>query len=156
MLYKGKPLVSPNIEICVIPRSDEDIIIKAQAVLDFTEHDALNPRPIPPIVTKIGGNKEENTNNPKYLETLDIWASRKFSWTVLKSLEPTGFTWEKVKFDNPETWELYEQEFKESNFTPAEIRRILDTIAIANGLNQKRIDEATQSFLAGQVQEKSS
>lgn len=152
MLYDGKKFEAPNIEIIVIPRNDKNIIIKAQAVLDYTEHDALNPRPEPRKLVRPGNIVTEDVTNPEYQKALSEWGRKKLDWMVIKSLSATeNLTWEKIKIDDPNTWHLYKEELEEAYFNPQEIMRIMDCVFNANGLNQSKIDEATKSFLAGQV-----
>jgi hypothetical protein len=70
---------------------------------------------------------------------------------ILKSLSATeGLEWEQVDMSKPETWHNYGDELVSSGFSPAEIFAITEAVMTACGLNQKKIDEATERFLAGQ------
>lgn len=153
MKLNGKKLDGPNIEILVIPRQSGDLVFKAKAVLDYGDCDKLNPIPQPPKALLPGGIVQENVEDPGYLKKIDEWASRKFYWMFLKSLEATkGLEWETIKMEKPETWENYKKEMQDSGFTPQEIARIEMVVTDACGLNQAKIDEATKRFLAGQAQ----
>lgn len=154
MKINGKTLNGPNIEVVVIPRQSGDIVFKAQAVLDYTDCDKLNPMPKPPKRRLPGNVVQENVEDPKYLKAVDEWATSKFYWMFLKSLEATeGLEWSTVKMDKPDTWKLYKTEMQESGFSPGEIARIEMCVTDACGLNQSKIDEATKRFLAGQAQD---
>lgn len=153
MKLQGKKLDGPNIEIVVIPRQSGDLVFKAQAVLDYADCDKLNPMPQPPKALLPGGRVQENVEDPTYQKKVDEWATRKFYWMFLKSLEATdGLEWESVKMNKPETWSLYKTEMQEAGFAPGEIARIEMCVTDACGLNQQKIDEATKRFLAGQAQ----
>lgn len=154
MKIKGKKLDGPNIEVVVIPRQSGDIVFKAAAVLDYADCDKLNPMPQAPKKLLRGGAVQENVEDPNYVAAVDVWATRKFYWMLLKSLEATeGLEWETVKMSKPETWELYKTEMQSCGFSPGEIARVEMCVTDACGLNQTKIDEATKRFLAGQAQD---
>lgn len=153
MKLHGKSLSGPAIEVVVIPRQDGDLVFKAQAVLDYEPHDKINPQPKPPTVLRPGGVESVDMDDKKYNEKLDTWARQKFYWMFLKSLEATpGLEWETVKMSDPTTWEGYKEEMQTGGLAPAEIQRIELCVTNACGLNQTKIDEATNRFLAGQAQ----
>jgi len=154
MKINGKKLDGPSIEVVVIPRQSGEIVFRAQAVLDYSDCDKLNPMPQAPKRLMRGGEVQENVEDPKYIKAVDVWATRKFYWMFVKSLEATeGLEWETVKLDKPETWELYKKEMQDSGFSPGEIARVEMCVTDACGLNQTKIDEATKRFLAGQAQD---
>jgi hypothetical protein len=154
MKIHGKK-ISANIEVVVIPRQDGDIVFQAQAVLDYSDFEKLNPRPVPPEIMRPGGVKALDVEDKVFNEKIFEWAQQKTSWMVLKSLQATpGLEWETVNLSDPSTWANYAKEMTESGLTPAEIARVVDCVTTACGLNQKKIDEATQRFLAGRPQAK--
>ena len=153
MKLNGKRLSGPNIEFVVIPRQDGDLVFKAKAVLDYEDCDKLNPMPQPPKALIPGGLVQENVEDPKYLEAVNDWATRKFHWMFLKALEETeNLEWETVDLSKPETWINYKKEMHEAGLSPSEIARVEICVSDACGLNQAKIDEATKRFLAGQAQ----
>ena len=153
MKINGKKLDGPNIEVVVIPRQSGDLVFKAQAVLDYAECDKLNPRPHAPKKMLPGGVVQENVEDPRYQKALDEWATNKFYWMFIKSLQATeGLEWELVKLDDPKTWKEYKTEMQKAGLSPGEIARIEMCVTDACGLNQAKIDEATKRFLAGQAQ----
>jgi len=152
MKIHGKKLDSPNEVTIVIPRQSGNIIFKAQAVLDFEPFKAICPQPEPPQIMKPGQQPREDLEDPKYVEELNKWSKQHTEWMIIKSLEATeGLEWETVDKSDPETWANYEKELRDSGFAPAEITRIITSVLDACGLNQRKIDEATEAFLAGQV-----
>lgn len=153
MKINGKKLDGPNIEVVVIPRQSGNLVFKAQAVLNYDDHDKLNPSPAPPRKLLPGGIVQENVEDPAYLKAIDAWATRKFYWMFIKSLDATeGLEWETVKLDDPSTWENYKTEMQDAGLSPGEVARIEMCVTDACGLNQSKIDEATKRFLAGQAQ----
>jgi hypothetical protein len=144
--------IGPSIETVVIPREGEDFVFRAQAVLDYSEFDTNNPEPKPPEALMPGGERKLIYDNPKYQERVGEWAESKTHWMILKSLQATeGLEWETVKMEDPSTWPNYQEEMKTSGLSPAEINTIVQTVITANGLNQQKIDEALERFLAGQA-----
>lgn len=151
MKINGRKLDKPQIEVCVIPRRDGDLIFKAQPIVDFTDFVALCPMPIPPTVIRKGGEKGQDVEDPAYKEALNTWAKQRTDWMILKSLAATDdLEWETVKLNDPSTWGNYAKEFETSGLNPAEVNSIINIVVDACGLNQKKIDEATKRFLAGQ------
>lgn len=152
MKIAGRKLEGPNIETVVIPRQDGDIVFKCQAVLSYDDFEKLCPMPTPPEVLKPGGVQSFNTEDPKYVEAVQKYSEQRTSYMVLQSLSATeGLEWGTVKMDDPSTWDNYTDEMAKAGLSDAECARIIHTVTSANGLNQKRIDEATERFLAAQV-----
>ena len=150
MKINGKKIKGLNTEVLVIPRQSGNIVFKAQCVLDYDAHDKLSPPPNAPVRLLPGGIKQQNVEDPKYREAMSEWAMRKYAWMFITSLRATdGLEWETVKEDDPTTWTNYKEELKDSGFAPGEIARIELCVSNACGLNQDKIDEATEAFLAG-------
>lgn len=152
MKIKGKKIEGPNIETIVIPRGNDPenyLVFKAQAVLDFSEFDALCPRPEPPIKLLKGGKRAIDKEAPTYQTAINLWGMRRFAWTVIKSLEATeDLEWETVDFGNPDSWANYEQELHDAGFTIAEMNLLLDGVMTANSMNSEKLDQAREAFLA--------
>jgi hypothetical protein len=137
------------IEVLVIPRQDGDIVFKAQPVTDYTEFSALCPEPKPPMIKHRDGIDRPDFEDKDYKAALDNYATRRTDWMILTSLSATeGIEWEDVCMSDPSTWHLYTKELGKSGLANAEINRIINLVISANGLDQKKIDEATKAFLA--------
>lgn len=148
MKIKGKKIAGPNIEIIAIPRGDgEDIIFKAQAILDMEPFFKAMPVPqAPKVRTKDG--VSENPEDPDYKKALMEWAGKKTAWMILKSLEVTpDLIWEQAKLEDPNTWHLYIKELNESGFSDIEISRIINGVMSANCLDERKMEEARKRFL---------
>jgi len=151
MKINGKDIKGPQLEVVVIPRGEEEIVIKAKAVMDYSEHDKINPQPLPPSKLLPGGETQQLVEDPGYLTKISEWAQQKTDWMIIKSLSATeGLTWDTVKMDDPKTWSNYRKEL-DATFTPAELGKVLEVVMSACGLNQSKIEEATKRFLAGQA-----
>jgi hypothetical protein len=151
VLYKGKKISGPNVEYIIIPRSDEDIVFVAQAVLDMSEFDSLCPAPKPPPMMRKGGVKVPDDRDPRYLTAMNDHGTKRFNYMALKSLQATeDLEWENVNFSDPDTWSGWIDELKEAGFSDIEINRITIGVMNANCLNEARLDEARSRFLSGQ------
>jgi hypothetical protein len=153
MKLDGKKIEGPNEEIIIIPRSGEDgnIVFKARALLNLDDFDRLCPRPTPRKVRNRDGSIREDRDNADFKVKLETYANRHFAYMVIKSLEATeNLEWEEVDINNPTTWTKYEEELKESGFSQIEINRIITGVMTANCLNEAKLEEARNSFLAGQ------
>jgi len=159
MKITGHDLKERYVETVVIPRTKTNIVIKAQAVLSFKDFEKLCPAPIP--VEGMRKNQATGVMEPfqdveseKYKTALTDWAIKRTEYMILKSLEATeGLEWEKVEMSKPDTWKHYAQELVDGGFSDMESTRIINAVTTACGLNEEKITEATNSFLAGAVAE---
>jgi len=150
MKIAGMTIDGPAVETVVIPRGEQDIVFKAKAILDYKDFEAMCPVPQPPEIVKPGGITYKNVEDKKYQEAVGLWAQKKTDWMILKSLSMTeGLEWDTVKMDDPDTWANWKDELN-SVFTDGEVAALINTVFDVCGLNQKKIEEATKRFLAGQ------
>ena len=161
MRYKGKTLSGPAIQTLAIPRDsttepgDNDIIFQAQAVMDPEAFELIYPSPEPPSRLLPGDppKQSRNTEDPEYQKALRAWAGKKSSWMILKSLSVTpDLEWERVKLDDPETYDEYPIELRESGFNDIEIRMIINLALKVNSIDEDKMEEARKRFLARQGQ----
>jgi hypothetical protein len=148
MLINGRKIEGPNVEVLVLPRSDGDLVFKAQAVLNYDEFEKICPKPLPPM-GKRPGEKEPRPleNDPGYVAAMRKYGEQKIQWMILKSLEATsGLVWESIDMSKPETWGNLESELQAAGINQIENSRILDAVMTANSLNQDKIDEARERF----------
>ena len=152
MLYKGAKRAGPRIETLVFPRRDGEIVFNAACVTDYAKFDSLCPAPKPPMLIKPGKEAIPDYADASFKDAQNVWGARKLHWMVLESLKASqDVAWETVDENNPETWGNYQTELKESGFSDPEIMRIVNLVIDACGLDQSKIDEATERFLAGQA-----
>jgi len=150
MKIQGVVLNGPAVEIIPIIRGEDTIIIKAQAVLDYSDFNNMFPRPTPPEKMFPGGRKELNVDDPKFLKAIDEYGTAKYAWQVLKSLEATeGLEWDTIDMGKPDTWKNYEKELG-TWLSEAEVLRVIMGVTNAQGLNSDKIEEARKRFLASQ------
>lgn len=140
-------------EVVVIPRRSGNLVFKAQAISDYEPFDKLCPQPVPPKIVYAGSKQEiDNIEDPGYLQRFNEWAELKSHWMILQSLKATeGLEWETVKMGDHTTWKNYQKEMTDAGLSPAEQARIVTCVSQANGLDQSKIDEATESFLLAQA-----
>jgi len=152
MKMHGKIISCPKPEVIVIPKGGVDYVFKAAAILDYAEFDKLCPVPNPPEIVRPGGQKSIDLEDKTYNNQLTAWAVKKNAWMVITSLAATeGLEWETVKAGDPETWPNYLTELRKV-FTDAENDAIYRTVLTACGLDDRKIKEATDRFLAGQAE----
>lgn len=148
MKIGGVTIAPPKDKILVIPRDEGDVIIKARAVLDFTEFEQLCPKPEGKQILRPGGAVD---TAPPSAEDIQKWAEKQSHWMILKSLQATeDLQWDTVDMQNHETWGNYISEL-ESSFSRVEQARIINIVLEACGMTDDRITEATERFLATQA-----
>jgi hypothetical protein len=152
MKIHGKKVQSSYEEVVVIPRNDENLVFKARAISDYSPFEKMCPEPQGVIKMLPGGRQIQDIASPEYLKKQREWAEHRTHWMILESLKATpGLEWETVKPSDPTTWKNYGDEMTSAGLSPAEQGRIVHCVSIANGLDQSKIDEATESFLASQA-----
>jgi hypothetical protein len=160
MKLGGEKFVKPNLEIIVIPRGDgEDIVFKAGPVGNMDDFEKLCPLPEPPVKMYPGGRKSQNVKDEGYQKKLAEHAELRFHFMAIQSLKMTEeLEWETVDEAEPSTWTNYMDELREAGFSEVEVNRVVQGVMDANCLNEDRIEEARQRFLASQQEalEKSS
>lgn len=155
MLLGGEKIDGPRMETVVIPFGSRQLVFKAKLVNDFSEFDKLCPAPMPATIIKPGGVKIPDLKHPEYLAQVREHANCRSDWLFLKSLEATeNLTWETVDMSKPETWKNIHTELDATGFSFAEVNRLMQLVLDANGLDQSKIDEATQRFLTEEAERK--
>jgi len=160
MKMQGRKVKGRNVEIVVFRRplledgTNGNLAFKAEAVPDFKEFNRLCPMPKPPEILKAGGVRISNVKDKRFLTALDTWASQKTAYTVLRSLQATDdLEWETVKMDDPQTWAGWRKELEDSDFVDSEIAKIIETVGIANCMDDGMLDAAREDFLAGEARQ---
>ncbi len=149
MRLQGQKIEGPNIEEIIIPRGNDALVFKAQAILSYDEFDALCPRPKAQVSVGKGGKRVERTDAPKYVDAINTWAEQRVAWMILKSLDATpDLIWDTLDLNDPSTWLNYKEEFKSSGFSEAEQVRLITGVMAANGLDEGKVEAARDSFLA--------
>lgn len=156
MKIAGREIKGPNRVTLVLPREGgEDIVLFAQAVLDWDEFDEKCPEPKPPVVrTKDGVNPDFSDLGYK-AQAIDHGIKR-MAYLTLKSLEPSNIEWETVNMDKPSTWTNYNKELRDAGFSVVEIQRIGAAVMQANALDEEKLEAARQVFLRGRAAEQES
>lgn len=149
MKINGKTFTQPPAKEVVIPHGDDMVVFKLQAILDYSEFDALCPLPRPPFRTKVGGESSPVYDDPGYRKATEEWALRRSDWMVLKTLEPTeGLEWTEINMSEPSTWGGWRKEMSSAGFTDSMLAHLVSKITEINGLDQEKIEKATRDFLA--------
>jgi len=153
MKINGISVIGACEEVVVIPRQTHNFVIRARAIADYEPFEKLCPQPKPPEIMYAGQTvATQNVEDEGYKEQFYAWAEKKAHWMALESLKITeGLVWDTVDMADPSTWSNYQKELSAAGFSSLEQGRILQCVARANGLDQSKIDEATESFLADQA-----
>jgi hypothetical protein len=152
MKIGGIEVKGPNEELLVLPRGDQQIVIRARAVLDMETFEKLCPEPKPPGKrTKDGF--VPNPDDPGYKSVLEAYQNKRLAYLVIKTLEPSEIEWTTVNIDNPSTWTNYMKDLHDGGLSNIEINRVIVCVMQANALDEKKLEEARKLFLRGQVKE---
>lgn len=131
----------------VFPRDDgEFLAFYVQPVYDLDEFDILCPEPDPKkygMLTKDGWVTDYEA--PALLDELKRHRMKRWEYIVIKSLEPSNITWDKVDPKNPKTWHHHEAELR-GVMSYSEFGQLMGLIDEANSLNKKRLEENRETF----------
>ena len=150
MKIGGKRIDMPPEVVVPVIRDSGELFFKARAVLDFKEFDTMCPAPVPPMIQRKGEvTPVPDLADKKYIASCDKYARQRTNYMIVKSLAATeNLEWEKVKLNEPDTYEKYEEELKESGLNQFEIGRLINAVMEANGLDEAKIEAAKKRFLA--------
>ncbi len=152
MKLRGTKLEERAVIPVVFERPSGSIVFTLSAVLNTSDFDKIYPEPKPPKAIK-KGIEFLNVKDPRYVAACEQRAIASTAWLVMETLKATPeLEWEKVKIDDPNTWHLWKDELIESGFSAGEISYLIGKISEVNGLDEKRLDAARESFLSGQQQ----
>ncbi len=149
MKIQGKKIEGRNVSVIVIPReSADDIVFKAEAVLDMEPFEKLCPVPDPPKKMLPGGRSVTNPKSKGYLKEVTRHSEKRLTYIVLMSLQATeGLEWETVDLSDHTTWENFRKELRDSGFSNVEVNRIIGECIDVNALSDEKIDAARERFL---------
>lgn len=137
------------IETLVLPRRSGNLVFRAKAVTSYEAFEKLCPHPVPPMIQRKGQPAAQDPTDKEYLKKMEEYGTYRTNWMILESLKATeGLEWETVEENNPGTWGNYSKELEASGLGQVEIMKIINLCIDANGLNEKKIEAATQAFLA--------
>jgi len=151
MKIHGETLNRSNEEVVVLPRSGgNDIVFKLKSIQKLEEFDTQFPAPTPPSIMRKGQTvATPDLEDKKYQKAVFEQGRLKSKWMLLKSLDATeGIEWEKVKVSEPATWDLLEEELKDSGLNEVEIMRLYQAMMKVNSLDEEYLEEARERFFA--------
>lgn len=149
MKIKGKKIANPSPKYAIIPRDDEDIIFKITPVINLKDFDKLCPEPEPTRVIKPGGIEYFDHDDPSYKERLDKYSELQFAYICIRSISETDYLeWDKIKLDDPSTWQYWREEIEESGLSKAEITYLMGEVTKANMIDEERVKEARDRFFS--------
>lgn len=146
MKYHGQ-IIERTTEVIVIPIGGKEIVFHAKPVTNFKDFETKWKKPEPPIAQYPDRPAESDYTDATYIKLIDEWVTDRFYWMQLESLSATeGLEFETVDRSDPKTFKNFIDEL-EKTLGMSWTMRVLDIIRTALGLNQDKIDEATQRFL---------
>ncbi len=146
------PQTLPTEVILVLPRGEAEIVFRAQGVPDYEPFNQMCPEPKAPIIHKPKIGWVDNLEEPGYKDMMATYGKKRLSWLVVTSLAPSDIAWDTVEVDNPKTWENWSEDMKKAGFSQVECNRIQQLVFEANCLDEDKLEQARESFLAGQQQ----
>lgn len=152
MLLKGTKITPPKPKTIIIPRGEgEDLIFTCGPVLSYDEFDKICPEPLPPLVTKTGGEKYHDFNDPKHKERLKERSIKRGAWSILQALKHTeGLVFETVDINNPDTYPNLYSELDQC-LTIGEQSLLFESLSELNSPSKETQKQAFDRFVASQA-----
>ena len=152
MKINGKTIQGPNEVITIVTRQTGDLVFKARAILDYMKFDELCKVPTAPFKKMPDGTTFPDFDDKDYKVRIRTYSERKVGYMIIESLSATpGLEFDTIKINDPTSWENIEKEFKTAGLTEVEIQRVIASVWDANGLDNQKIEEAKNRFLASQL-----
>jgi len=151
MRINGKTVTPPPKELLVLPREDGPIAFWAEPA-DLEDFFKLCPFPAPPGKLVPNQGWVPDPEDKGYQSVVASHAAQRTAYTIVFSLKPSNIEWDAVNLDNPKTWDNWNNDLTNAQFTDAEIDRIVQLVVDANGLNEAKLQRAREDFLAGRAQ----
>lgn len=153
MKLNNKPIPLNEVTVVFPRQQGEDLVFKCGPVKDYSTFNTLCATPIPPTITKPGGESYPDLKDKKYVAAVEKHNEKRIQYLILNSLSATkNLTWDTVDVTNPETWAGFATELSESGLSDFESGKLVSACFEANSLNEDKLDAALKSFLAGQDQ----
>ena len=154
MRIKGLDASKPNMEVCIFPRKEGNIVITAKAVLSYDRFEELIKKPILDLVTLPSGEKE---STPEFEQKFEVasaeYSAMRIGFMLFESLRDNEcIEWDNISPDNPTSWKNIQSEIENLPLTIYEKTRLNDAINKANGISDELVEEAEKSFLENLAQ----
>jgi hypothetical protein len=150
MRINGKIIVNDNIEILVFPRGNgSNIVLKFRPIVDHSRFEELCKPPTPPTITPAGKEPYKDFKDKDYLEAQTKYFNKKTNWLFIQSMLATeNLEFDTVNIDDPNTWDNIDKELETAQFTVAERNMMFLAYQKANSMDEDKLAEARESFLA--------
>lgn len=158
MKINGTEIKGPKADLLILPRRPNDLVFKAQAVMDFKPFELLCPMPKPPLTSRPGdAEAKRNPLDKEYQAKISAWFVQRQNWMILTSLSVTeGLEWSPViDMSKPETWDAVQNELTEAGFNQVEKNLIINLALSVNGVDDAKMTEARERFLSDHPEEQS-
>jgi hypothetical protein len=159
MKINGRVIDRPENVLVVIPRSQGDLVFEFQVINDYEKFEKLCPEPQPPKKSRRSPSSGEmepyqDVSDPGYIKQLDEWGEKRINWSFLTSISATReLEWSKVQMHEPGTWHQWRDDLKDIGFNVPEINMIFRGYLEANTLDETKLKEARDRFLASRHQQ---
>ncbi len=149
MKMSGVPVQPMKPITVVINRADESpLVAVCKPVTSYANFDEICKIPQPPEKLLKGGTREWDTKDPEYLAKVTEYSQARVFYLFLESVRGS-IEWDTVKDNDPSTWKNCETEMKSAGLSAKEIEMVFDGVFEANAMDEKKMEQARKSFLAG-------
>ncbi|WP_428304994.1 hypothetical protein [Lacipirellula sp.] len=128
---------------------EDSIVFKIQSVKNFEEFHALAPPPQPGKMRTPQG-VVDDLEAPGYVEARNRQDLLRGQYVLIKSLEPSEIEWDKVKLEDPSSWQHAHAELS-AILDDKEHAALIQRIHRANSLTEEMLEAAANDFFASQL-----
>ena len=143
-------LAELNEDVLVLPRKKTHIVLTARALPDMDDFNKRVPEPKPKKNFIKGKGWQFDLKDTTYVDEMTRYGKLRVAYFVVMSLEPSEIEWDQVDPTVPDTWDKWEDDFKTVGFTQHECNLILGLCFSVNQLDERKLEQARESFVLGQ------
>lgn len=148
MKINGLTIAPPAPTWFVIPHGEQELPFKLQSLASFEEFDKMVPAPVAPKILRPGGVESTDYSDVDYQKAIEERASKRLTWLYLKVLEPSKLEFDKVRVEDPETYQYFDEEFTNIGISKMFVSELKQACIDVCGFNPELIKQATDRFLA--------
>lgn len=145
-------LAELNEDVLVLPRRKTQIVLTARALPDMTDFEKHVYEPQPKKVFHKGKGWISDTEDVTYMSQMERYGKLRVAYFVVFALKPSEIEWDLVDINDADTWDKWEEDFKNSGFTQHECNLILALCFRVNQLDEQKLEQARSLFVHGQEQ----
>lgn len=153
MKLKGFDIQAKPYDEAIFHVLGQPVTFRAKVVSDYKDFNSAVPEPTPPITTDRTGLKTKNPRHPDYIKKMEKYNEQQTVFMLMESLSETpDLEWTILSLAEPNTltFDNLQKEFTSAGFPLATASKVINLASSANGLTEKLVETARETFTTGE------